>query len=64
MLKIRLETDRSRTYPSPATLEGEASMSRRKRRSLIDELFGGSAFEDFAELPEDFDDLIKALRCG
>ena len=56
MLKIRLETDRSRAYPSPATLEGEASMSRKKRKGLIDELFGGSPLEDFEELFEDSED--------
>jgi len=30
-------------------------MPRKKRRSLIDELFGGSPFEDFDRLFEDFE---------
>ena len=30
-------------------------MSRKKRKSPIDWLFGGSAFEDFGELFEDFE---------
>ena len=55
MSKIWLETNRSRVYASSAILEGEASMSRKKRKSLIDGLFGGFAFEDFGELFEDFE---------